>query len=81
MIKCTNFLIESSSYFNVLFAMDLTLETVLYMIENWKKILGMGSHYGALLTDLSKAFDCIMDNLLISKLQGYGFDSGSINFV
>ena len=32
----------------------------LYMIENWKESLDQGGYYGALLTDLSKAFDCIM---------------------
>ena len=34
----------------------------------------------ALLTDLSKTFDCIMHNLLIAKLQAYGFDSNSLTF-
>ena len=30
------------------------------MTENWKESLDQGGHYGALLTDLSKACDCIM---------------------
>jgi len=29
---------------------------------------------GALLTELSKAFDCLSYKLVISKLQAYGFD-------
>ena len=37
-----------------------TQNCLLYMIENWKESLDQGGHYGALLTDLSKAFDCIM---------------------
>ena len=51
------------------------------MIENWKKSLDQRGHYGALLTDLSKAFDCIMYDLLVAKLQVYGFDNDSLNFI
>ena len=31
-------------------------------------------HYGARLTDLSKTFDCLSQDLLIAKLHAYGFD-------
>ena len=37
-----------------------TQNCLLYMREYWKKSLDQGSHYGALLTDLLKAFDCKM---------------------
>ena len=30
--------------------------------------------FGVLMTDLSKAFDCLHYGLLIAKLNGYGFD-------
>ena len=44
------------------------------MIENWKKSLDSKGSFGALLTDLSKAFDCIPHELMKAKLDAYGFD-------
>ena len=38
------------------------------MIEKWRKFLDIGGHAGALLTDLSKVFDCMDHELLIAKL-------------
>ena len=36
-----------------------TQDCLLAMVENCKKALDQGNEYGALLTDLSKAFDCL----------------------
>ena len=41
------------------------------LIEKWKKSVDNG----ALMTDLSKAFDCLSHELLIAKLDAYGFDN------
>ena len=51
------------------------------MVEKWRKTLDGGGETGAVLTDLSKAFDCIDHNLLIAKLNAYGFEKQSINFI
>ena len=58
-----------------------TQNCLLCMIENWKESLDQGRHYRALLTNLSKAFDSIMHDLLIAMLQAYGFNNDSLNFI
>ena len=37
--------------------------------------------FGALLTDLSRAFDCLPHELLIAKLDAYGFDKSSLKLI
>ena len=51
------------------------------MIEKWLKTLGKDGETAAVLTDLCKAFDCIDHNLLIAKLDVYGFEKQSIDFL
>ena len=51
------------------------------LIEKWKKTVDNGGAFGALLTDLSKAFDCLPHELLIAKLDAYGFDKSSLKLM
>ena len=43
------------------------------MLEKWKRSADNGKAFGALLTDLSKTCDCIYHELLIAKINAYGF--------
>ena len=54
---------------------------VLAMIEMWRKALDDKKVGGAILTDLSKAFDCLSHELLIAKLEAYGFEQSALLFV
>ena len=48
------------------------------MIEMWRKALDESKVAGAILTDLSKAFDCLSHDLLIAKLDAYGFEKSAL---
>ena len=58
-----------------------TEQCLTVMLEEWKKALDDKNSAGGILTDLSKAFDCLNHNLLIAKLEAYGFDESALNFV
>ena len=44
------------------------------MLEKWKRSVDKGKTFGALLTGLSKVFDCLDHELLIAKLNAYGLN-------
>ena len=56
------------------------------MIEKWKqgldlKVKGSYGKFGAVMMDLSKAFDTINHELLIAKLKAYGFDDSALHII
>ena len=51
------------------------------MIEKIRKIRGSKGVFAAILTDLSKAFDCISHELLLAKQHAYGFHQISLTFM
>ena len=46
-----------------------------------KKSVDNGGAFGALFTDFSKVFDCLSHELLIAKLDAYGFDRKALKLV
>ena len=58
-----------------------TEQCLIKMLETWKKAIDKKKFAGAILTDLSKAFACLNHNILLTKLNAYGFDTSSLNFI
>ena len=54
---------------------------LLPMIEKFRLTHDKGGSFGALLTDLSKAFDCLHHELLIAKLHAYGLSMSSLKLI
>ena len=51
------------------------------MLKTWKETTGNNKAFGVLLTDPSKAFDCLSHDLLTAKLHAYGFDLASLKIL
>ena len=51
------------------------------MIQTWKKSLHNGKTFTALLTNLSKAFDCLPHKLILGKLNAYGLSLTSLKLM
>ena len=55
-----------------------TQTALLSLLEKWKSTLDKKGFAGAVLMDLSKAFDTINHELLIAKLNASGFNQPSL---
>jgi len=80
---------QISSYMNNKFSKKLsgfrkhhnTQTSMVKMIDDWKKNLDKGNKVGALIMDLSKAFDTLNHELIIAKLDAYGFCTDTLSFI
>ena len=54
---------------------------LIIMLEKWKQTMDNGNAAGALLSDLSKAFDCLDHTLMIAKLHAHGCDYNSLKLI
>ena len=51
---------------------------LLAMLKQWKSAVDKRKVFGTLLTDLSKAFDCLSHELIIAKLNAYIFSLAAL---
>ena len=58
-----------------------TQHALLNLLLNWQKTLDHKGVVGAVLMDLSKAFDCLPHDLLIAKLACYGLSKPSLDLI
>ena len=58
-----------------------TQHVLIKLMEEWKSKLEDNFIVGSVLMDLSKAFHCIPQDLIIAKLHAYGFDENALVLV
>ena len=58
-----------------------TQNSLVMILEKWKRALDKGEYVSALFMDLSKAFDAINHDLLTTKLKAYGFSKEALKLM
>ena len=58
-----------------------TQHALLNLLKNWQKCLDKSGIVRTVLMDLSKAYDCLPNYLLLAKLSAYGFDESAITLI
>ena len=76
-----NYMQNILSNFQCGFRKGFNAQDFIGMIEKAKRVMDKGRNFSALLTDLSKAFDCLLHDLLKAKLDAYGFKNDALYLI
>ena len=60
---------------------DKPQHCLIVLIEKWKSAVDIGKSFGALLTELSKAFHCLLLDVSLAKLNGYDFSLFALRLI
>ena len=63
------------------YSSQLAQHVIIRLIDEWRKALDNNFVVGAVLSGLSKAFDCIPHDLLIAKLTVYGLSEEDLIYI
>ena len=58
-----------------------TQHAIFRLLQSWQRELDESGYLGTILMDLTKAYDCIAHELLITKLEAYGLHKNSLNLI
>ena len=58
-----------------------TQQRLIALIEKWESAVDSEKSFGVLLTDLSKAFDCLPHKLPLAKFNAYGFSLSALRLI
>ena len=77
-----NYVDPKLSIYQCGFQRNLSSQNCLHvMVEKLRQCLNNIGSTGILQTDLSKAFDCLVHDLLIAKLHAYSFEYNDIKLI